>query len=135
MNIKISFPDGSIQEFPKGITPLEIAQGISKGLAKEALCAQFNDTAVDMIRPLEEDGSILFYKFSDEKGKNVYWHSSSHILAQAVKRLFPDVKIAFGPAIEQGFYYDFDKEIPFTEDDLGRIEEEMRRIIDEKFLL
>ena len=133
MNIKISFPDGSEKEFPKGITPLEIAEGISKGLAKEALCAQFNDTAVDMTRPIEEDGSILFYKFADEKGKEVYWHSSSHIMAQAVKRLFPDVKVAIGPSIDQGFYYDFDKEIPFTEDDLRLIEEEMQRIVDENF--
>jgi len=89
MNIKISFPDGSIQEFPKGITPLEIAQGISKGLAKEALCAQFNDTAVDMIRPLEEDGSILFYKFSDEKVKmfigtavHTSWHRQLSVFSQ-----------------------------------------------------
>lgn len=133
MNIKIIFPDGSEQEFPKGITPHEIAKGISKGLAKDALSAQFNDTAIDMTRPLEEDGSILFYKFSDEKGKKVYWHSSSHIMAQAVKRLFPDVKVAIGPSIEHGFYYDFDKEIPFTEDDLLLIEEEMQRIIDENF--
>ena len=133
MNIKISFPDCSQKEFPKGITPLEIAEGISKGLAKEALCAQFNDTAVDMTRPIEEDGSILFYKFADEKGKEVYWHSSSHIMAQAVKRLFPDVKVAIGPSIDQGFYYDFDKEIPFTEDDLRLIEEEMQRIVDENF--
>ena len=133
MNIKISFPDGSEKEFPKGITPLEIAEWISKGLAKEALCAQFNDTAVDMTRPIEEDGSILFYKFADEKGKEVYWHSSSHIMAQAVKRLFPDVKVAIGPSIDQGFYYDFDKEIPFTEDDLRLIEEEMQRIVDENF--
>ena len=133
MNIKISFPDGSEKEFPKGITPLEIAEWISKGLAKEALCAQFNDTAVDMTRPIEEDGSILFYKFADEKGKEVYWHSSSHIMAQAVKWLFPDVKVAIGPSIDQGFYYDFDKEIPFTEDDLRLIEEEMQRIVDENF--
>ena len=133
MNIKISFPDCSQKEFPKGITPLEIAEGISKGLAKEALCAQLNDTAVDMTRPIEEDGSILFYKFADEKGKEVYWHSSSHIMAQAVKRLFPDVKVAIGPSIDQGFYYDFDKEIPFTEDDLRLIEEEMQRIVDENF--
>ncbi len=133
MNIKIIFPDGSEQKFPKGITPLEIAKGISKGLAKEAICAQFNDTAIDMTRPIEEDGSILFYKFFDEKGKKVYWHSSSHIMAQAVKRLFPDVKVAIGPSIEHGFYYDFDKEIPFTEDDLLLIEEEMQRIIDENF--
>jgi len=133
MNIKIIFPDGSEQKFPKGITPLEIAKGISKGLAKDALSAQFNNTAIDMTRPLEEDGSILFYKFSDEKGKKVYWHSSSHIMAQAVKRLFPDVKVAIGPSIEHGFYYDFDKEISFTEDDLLLIEEEMQRIIDENF--
>lgn len=133
MNIKIIFPDGSEQKFPKGITPLEIAKGISKGLAKDALSAQFNNTAIDMTRPLEEDGSILFYKFSDEKGKKVYWHSSSHIMAQAVKRLFPDVKVAIGPSIEHDFYYDFDKEISFTEDDLLLIEEEMQRIIDENF--
>ncbi|MBN2017269.1 MAG: threonine--tRNA ligase [Candidatus Cloacimonetes bacterium] len=133
MNIKISFPDGSVQEFPNGITPLKIAEGISKGLAKEALCAQFNDKAVDMTRPLEEDGSILFYKFPDAKGKDVFWHSSSHIMAQAVKRLFPDVKVAIGPSIEHGFYYDFDKETPFTEEDLIKIEEEMQRAVDENF--
>ncbi len=133
MNIKITFPDGSQKEYPQGITAFEIASGISKGLAKEAVCAQLNNKLIDMTRAIEENGAIIFHKFGDEAGRDVYWHSSSHIMAQAVKRLFPEVKVAIGPAIEQGFYYDFDKEVPFTDEDLDLIEEEMQRIIDENF--
>lgn len=133
MNINITFPDSSRKEYPQGTTPYDIASSISKGLAKEAICAQLNDNLIDMTRPISENGTILFHKFADDAGKNIYWHSSSHIMAQAVKRLFPDVKVAIGPAIENGFYYDFDKKVSFTDEDIKIIEEEMQRIINEKF--
>ena len=133
MKIKITFPDGSSKEYDKGITPLQIAEGISKGLANEILSARLNEREVDLSHKIEADATILFHKFRDEEGKKVYWHSTAHIMAQAVKRLYPDVKIAIGPAIENGFYYDFDKNTPFSDSDLKKIEEEMRKIIDENF--
>ena len=133
MKIKITFPDGSSKEYDKGITPLQIAEGISKGLANEILSARLNEREVDLTHKIEADATILFHKFRDEEGKKVYWHSTAHIMAQAVKRLYPDVKIAIGPAIENGFYYDFDKNTPFSDSDLKKIEEEMRKIIDENF--
>lgn len=133
MKIKICFPDGSSKEYDKGITPLQIAEGISKGLANEILSARLNEREVDLTHKIEADATILFHKFRDEEGKKVYWHSTAHIMAQAVKRLYPDVKIAIGPAIENGFYYDFDKNTPFSDSDLKKIEEEMRKIIDENF--
>ncbi|MCD6102300.1 MAG: threonine--tRNA ligase [Candidatus Cloacimonetes bacterium] len=133
MKIKITFPDGSSKEYDKGITPLQIAKGISKGLANEILSARLNEREVDLTHKIEADATILFHKFRDEEGKKVYWHSTAHIMAQAVKRLYPDVKIAIGPAIENGFYYDFDKNTPFSDSDLKKIEEEMRKIIDENF--
>ncbi|MEA3475289.1 MAG: TGS domain-containing protein, partial [Candidatus Cloacimonadota bacterium] len=117
MKIKITFPDGSKKEYEKGITPLQIAEGISKGLAKEIVSARLNEREVDLTHKIEKDATILFYKFKDEEGRKVYWHSTAHIMAQAVKRLYPDVKVAIGPAIDNGFYYDFDKKTPFTDSD------------------
>ncbi|MBC8525754.1 MAG: threonine--tRNA ligase [Candidatus Cloacimonetes bacterium] len=133
MKIKITFPDGSKKEYEKGITPLQIAEEISKGLAKEIVSARLNDKEVDLNYKIMYDSSLIFYKFKDDEGKKVYWHSTSHIMAQAVKRFYPDVKVAIGPAIENGFYYDFDKKTPFSDNDLEKIEEEMQRIIDENF--
>ncbi len=129
--MKIKFPDGSIKEYKHGITPYEVAESISKGLAKEVVAAKVDNQMYDLNRHITNDCEIFLYKFKDKEGKEVYWHSTSHIMAQAVKRLFPNVKVTIGPPIENGFYYDFDTEKPFTDDDLTRIEAEMKKIIAE----
>ena len=125
MKITITFPDGSKKEFPRNVTPYEIAKSISKGLAKEVITAKVNGKLVDLCYPIRKDAIIKLFKFDSKEGRHVYWHSSAHIMAQAVKELYPHVKIAIGPSIENGFYYDFDKEIPFTEADLKKIEDKM----------
>lgn len=125
--INITFPDGNIREFDQGIKAIEVAKKLSKSLAKETVAFEVNGTMVNATYELTEDSSIKFYNFEDPKGKEVYWHSSAHVLAEAVKRLFPNVKVAIGPAIEEGFYYDFEAE-PFTEADLRKIEKEMQKI-------
>ena len=128
MNIKIKFPDGSIKEHPKNISPLEIAESISHGLAKQTIVAEINGKLVDLDFKIEKDAEIKLYKFDSKEGEEVYWHSTAHFLAQAVKELFPNIKVAIGPAIENGFYYDFDKEIPFTDKDLEKIEQKMKEL-------
>ena len=127
--ILITFPDGSKKEYPKGITPLEIAQEIGGRIAREALAAKVNGKLVDLTFRIEEDAELLLLTFRDPEGREVYRHSASHVLAQAVKQLFPEAKLGIGPPIEDGFYYDFDVPKPFTPEDLERIEEKMREII------
>jgi len=126
--IKITFPDGNSKEFPKGISSLEIASSISKGLAEDVLVADVNGKVVDLVLPLEEDASVKFYKFADDEGKKVYWHTTSHIMAQAIEELFPGAKFGVGPPIENGFYYDVDSEHKFTDEDLKKIEDKMLEI-------
>ncbi len=126
--MKIKFPDSSIKEYPAGSSPLEIAESISPGLARQVITAKINDKLVDLNYKIMEDVSIELYKFDSDIGKEVYWHSTAHLMAQAVIELFPDVKVAIGPAIEAGFYYDFDKEIPFTDGDLEKIEAKMKEL-------
>ncbi len=128
MNIKITFPDSSSKKYPENISPLEIAESISHGLAKAIVSAKINDHLVDLNYQIKDDAKIELIKFDSDLGKEVYWHSTAHLMAQAVKQLFPDVKVTIGPAIENGFYYDFDKEVPFTDDDLIKIEERMREL-------
>ncbi len=128
MNIKIKFPDGSVKEHPKNISPLEIAESISHSLAKQTVVAEINGKLVDLDFKIVEDAEIKLYKFDSKEGQEVYWHSTAHLLAQAVKELFPEVKVAIGPAIENGFYYDFDKEVPFTDKDLEKIELKMKEL-------
>lgn len=127
--VKITFPDGSVEEWKKGVTPLEIAKSIGTRLLKDALAAKVNDRLVDLNYEIQEDCKLKILTFDDEDGKRIYWHSSSHILAIAVKKLFPNVKLAIGPAIDQGFYYDFEGK--FKDEDLVRIEEEIRKVIKE----
>ncbi|MBE3579442.1 MAG: threonine--tRNA ligase [Caldanaerobacter subterraneus] len=131
----ITLKDGTKKEFEKGITVYEIAKSISDKLAKEAVGGKFNGKIVELNTKIEEDGELEILTFEDEEGKKIYWHTSSHILAQAVKRLFKDVKLAIGPAIDNGFYYDFDTERPFTTEDFEAIEEEMNKIIKEDYKL
>jgi len=128
MNIKIKFPDGSVKEHPKDISPLEIAESISHGLAKQTIIAEVNGKLVDLDFKIDQDAEIKLFKFDSKEGQEVYWHSTAHLMAQAVQDLFPDVKVTIGPAIENGFYYDFDKEIPFTDNDLVKIEQKMKEL-------
>jgi threonyl-tRNA synthetase len=127
--VAVTFPDGSVREYAKGTTVNEILASISKGLVKKALAAKINDSMVDLSHPVEENCTLEALTFDDEKGRQVFRHSSSHILAQAVQRLFPGTKLGIGPAIQDGFYYDFDSEHTFTPDDLQAIEKEMAEII------
>jgi len=130
-SVLISFPDGSSKEYPRGTTPLEIAEGIGRNLARDAVAAKVNGEVVGLLQPLEQASSLDILTFDSAEGKQVYRHTASHIMAQAVKRLFPGTKFAIGPAIEDGFYYDFDPRMPFQPEDLEKIEAEMQRIIGE----
>ncbi|PKM80888.1 MAG: threonine--tRNA ligase [Firmicutes bacterium HGW-Firmicutes-14] len=129
--IKITFRDGSIKEYPQGTTVMDIARDISPGLARNALAAKLNGRKVDLTVPVNEDSSIDILTFDSEEGQDVYRHSTAHIMAQAVQRLFPGVKFGIGPAITDGYYYDFDVPENFSPEDLERIEEEMQKIIRE----
>lgn len=130
-SVKITFPDGAEETFEKGVLPIDIARSISEGLARNCVVAEVNDRLTDMTRPVTEDAAIRFITRKDPEAHDVLLHSTAHVMAQAVKRLYPDVKVTIGPAIENRFYYDFDAPTPFTEDDLEKIEEEMKKIIKE----
>ena len=123
--------DGSKLEMPEGCKIEEVAQKISAGLARASLAARLDGEIVEMNHVADKGGKIEFLTFEDEDGRKVYRHTASHVLAQAVKRLFPNTKLAIGPAIDNGFYYDFDTEIPFTADVLEKLEAEMKKIIKE----
>jgi threonyl-tRNA synthetase len=127
--IKVTLPDGNAREYPAGISLMEIAKDISSRLAREALAAKVDGQVVDMGRTLEGDAAVAFLTFDDEEGRQVYRHSTSHVMAQAAQKLFPGTKLAIGPAIADGFYYDFDTREPFVPEDLARIEKEMEAII------
>ena len=126
--IKITFPDGSVREFAKGTTAFQIAESISPRLAADSLAASVNGATVDMMRPIEEDASVKFYKWEDEEGKHAFWHTSSHLLAEALEALYPGIKFGIGPSIENGFYYDVDSPVPITEADLPKIEKKMEEL-------
>jgi len=130
--IKIRFPDGSEKKFAKGITGLELAKSISNGLAREAIAIKVNGVIRDLSRPIDEDSPIQILTFDSPEGKKVFWHSSAHIMAQAVRELFPEAKLAIGPSIDEGFYYDFEVEKPFSPEDLARIEKRMTEIVEQK---
>ncbi len=123
--IKITFPDGSVREYAKGTTAFQVAESISPRLAADSLAAAVNGATVDLLRPIEEDASIKFYKWDDAEGKHAFWHTSSHLLAEALEALYPGIKFGIGPAIEQGFYYDVDSPSPILESDLPKIEAKM----------
>ena len=133
--IKITFPDKTVREFESGIKAIEIAESISTSFAKKVFSACINGAESDLRTSISEDSMIQFYTFDDNEGKDAFWHTSSHVLAQAVKRLYPQAKLAIGPAIDAGFYYDFDVDITFTPEILEQIEEEMRKIIKENPLI
>ena len=131
--LKVTLKDNSEIEVEKGTSILEVAKKISEGLARNATCGEVNGEVKDLRYELQEDCNLVIHTFQEEdlEGKKAYWHTTSHIMAQAVKRLFPDVKFAIGPSIDNGFYYDFDVETPFTDEDKAKIEEEMKKIIKE----
>ncbi|MDN5276383.1 MAG: threonyl-tRNA synthetase [Clostridiales bacterium] len=133
--VNVVLKDGSVRQYPEGTAIADIVNDISKKLAKAAVAAQVNGRTVDLSAKLHEDCQLNILTFDDDEGKKVFWHTSSHIMAQAVKRLFPDAKLAIGPAIDNGFYYDFDVERPFSPEDLQAIEEEMNRIVKEDLTL
>jgi threonyl-tRNA synthetase len=127
--IKLTLPDGKVLEFASGITAAGVAEAIGAGLARAALAAVVDGRAVDLSTELDHDASFEILTFDSRAGREVFWHSSAHVMAQAVKALYPGAKLAIGPPIEEGFYYDFDLPSPLTEDDLGRIEERMKQLI------
>jgi len=128
--VKITFPDGNVREFNKGITALEIAQGISYRLAEEVLAANVNGETVDITLPINEDATIKLYKWDDAEGRHAFWHSSSHLMAEAIETLFPGTKFGIGPAIENGFYYDIDlgDDRKISDADLPKIEQKMQEL-------
>ncbi|MDH4127222.1 MAG: threonine--tRNA ligase [Spirochaetota bacterium] len=130
--IIVKLPDGSNREYEAGIKIDRVALDIGKNLAKDAIGAIVNDVMVDLCTSIMEDSEVKILTFNDSEGKEIFRHSASHIMAQAVKRLFPDAKYAIGPAIKDGFYYDFEVEKPFTPEDLNAIESEMNQIVSEQ---
>ncbi len=131
--IKITFPDGSIREFEKGTTSIQIAESISSRLAQDVLAAKVNGQVWDLTRPIEEDATIELLKWEDEDGKHAYWHSSAHLMAEAVQILYPHAKFGIGPAIENGFYYDIDfGDTPVKDADFAKIEAKMMELIANK---
>jgi len=130
--VNITFPDGSIKEFEKGVTSFQIAESISSRLADDVLVAKVNSKMVDLNRPIESDSSVQLFTFRDDLGKETYWHSTSHLMAHAIQSLYPEAKFGVGPAIEGGFYYDFDINTKLTDDDLAKIEKRMMEIANEK---
>ncbi len=132
--IKIRFPDGSVTEFQEGVTPYEIASKLPSSIRKNTLCAKVNGELVDMTYSIKDDAEFELVDFESKEGKKVFWHTSSHVLAQAVKRLFPEARLAIGPSIDEGFYYDFDL-LKIGEEDVAKIEKECKRIISQNLEL
>ena len=128
--IKIKFPDGHEKEFPEGVTGLEIARSIHPALAKRALAIGVNGETWDLTRPIHEDAEIKIYTWDDEEGKHAFWHSSAHLMAEALEALYPGIKFGIGPAIDNGFYYDVDPPggVVITDADLPRIEAKMKEL-------
>ena len=123
--IKVTFPDGSLREFEQGTTAYQVAESISPRLAADCLAASVDGATVDMSHALVQDCAIKFFKWEDAEGKHAFWHTSSHLLAEALQELYPGIKFGIGPAIEQGFYYDVDSPQPILESDLAKIEAKM----------
>ncbi len=132
--IKITFPDNTVKEFRKGVSGYEIAKSISHGLAKEVLSVGVNGETYDLTRPINEDSKIVFYKWNDDEGKHAFWHSSAHLMAEAIEALYPGVKLWVGPAVDNGFYYDID--LPegqtITDKDFPGLEKKMLELAQQK---
>ena len=124
--IDIRLPDGAIKQMPSGSTPFEVAQSISEGLARAVISASYNGTTIEATTPLQEDGELVLFTWNNDQGKKAFWHSSAHLLAQALEQMYPGIKLTIGPAIDSGFYYDIDPgEHSISEKDLPAIEKRM----------
>ncbi len=131
--IEITFPDGSKKEYPEGVTPYEVARSISEGLARNVISASADGKTIEVTTPLNENTSLVLYTWDDEAGKRAFWHSSAHVLAQAILRFYPEAKLTIGPAIENGFYYDIDfGQEKFTEADFKKVEDKFLELAREK---
>ena len=128
--VKITFPDGSVREYEKGVTGLQIAESISPALARTVVSCGVNGETVELNRPINEDATIALYKFEDEEGKHTFWHTSAHLLAEALQELYPGIQFGFGPAVENGFFYDVmpPAGVSISENDFPKIEEKMREL-------
>ena len=129
--MKITLKDGSVKEYAQSMAVIDIAKDLSEGLARVATAAKVNGELVDLRTVVVEDAELEILTFDSEEGKGAFNHTASHIMAQAVKRLYPETKLAIGPSIDNGFYYDLDRETPFVADDLEKIEAEMKKIVKE----
>ena len=128
--IKITFPDGSVREYNEGVNGLQIAESISSRLAQDVLACGVNGETYDLGRPINEDANFVLYKWDDEEGKHAFWHTSAHLLAEALQELYPGIQFGIGPAIENGFYYDVDPgETTIKEADLPAIEKKMAELV------
>ncbi len=127
--LKVTLKGGVVKEYEKNTTAAQIAKDLGAGLYKAVCCAMIDDKVVDIRTPIENDCALTLLTFDDAEGKKTFWHTASHVLAQAVKHLYPNAKLAIGPAIDNGFYYDFDVEKPFSQEDLDKIEAEMKKIV------
>ena len=128
--VKITFPDGSVREYEQGVTGFQIAESISPALARDVVCCGVNGETVELNRPINEDSTIALYKFDDEEGKHTFWHTSAHLLAEALQELYPGIQFGFGPAVENGFFYDV---MPkngdvISENDFPKIEAKMKEL-------
>ena len=131
--IQITLPDGSVKEYASGVTPMDVAKSISEGLARNVISACFNDTTIETTTPLTKNGSLTLFTFNDDEGKKAFWHSSAHILAQAITSFYPNVKLTIGPAIDNGYYYDVDLgDEVISEKDFKAIEQRMLEFAREK---
>ena len=129
--MKITLKDGSVKEYERSMPVLDIAKDISEGLARAATCAKIDGDIVDLRTDVSKDCELELLTFDSEDGRGAFWHTTSHIMAQAIKRLYPETKLAIGPSIDNGFYYDLDRETPFVAEDLEKIEAEMKKIVKE----
>jgi len=134
--INITFPDGAIRQYENGTTALDIARSISEGLARKIIAANINGQVWDAARPINTDASIKLLTWDDAEGKNTFWHSSAHLMAEAVESMFPGVKFWVGPPVENGFYYDMDLgDKKMTEDDLAALEKKMNELAKQKNII
>jgi threonyl-tRNA synthetase len=131
--IKVTLPDGSVKEMAQGVTPMDVAKSISEGLARNVISASYNGTTIETTTTLTTDGTLILYTWNDKEGKKAFWHSTSHVMAQALEELFPGIKLTLGPAIDNGFYYDVDfGDQRITDADFKKIEDRVLEISREK---
>ena len=128
--INITFPDGAVRQYAEGTTAMDIAKSISEGLARKVIAAGVNGQVWDASRPIKEDATVKLYTWNDMEGKNTFWHSSAHLMAEAVENMFPGVKFWVGPPVENGFYYNMDLGgRQLTEEDLRKVEQKMQELV------